>query len=170
MKSKWVVEYTHSATVAMEVEAESREEAISTVAETFPAYQGEVLATELDIDAVIPKERITEGEAQKMFLEYLSGDCCNVLSVLQDEEKLLQEWEAWLQQTQVENGFATESDAKRWKPLRTLFLTQGQVKDVNDYLSDALDELLYGSERGMINETEFAWEVSDLRSLRDLFV
>lgn len=63
-------------------------------------------------------DEISEHEARAMFREYLAQDCEG--SPLTPEDltaaELAVEWQAWLQQTQIETGFVDEATAQTWTP------------------------------------------------------
>jgi hypothetical protein len=65
--------------------------------------------------------RLTEADARAMFREYLIEDCFmyddDALDRLYaDPDRLMPEWRAWLQQTQVEHGFVSADIASKWTP------------------------------------------------------
>lgn len=64
-------------------------------------------------------DTITQEQARSMFREYLAQDCegSPITPESLTDAELAQEWSAWLQQTQVENGFIDAVTAATWTPL-----------------------------------------------------
>jgi hypothetical protein len=63
---------------------------------------------------------MTEADARATFREYLIEGCFltddDLDRIYADPARLLPEWHAWVQQTQVEHGFVDVDVARTWTP------------------------------------------------------
>jgi hypothetical protein len=136
-RGKHVYTYRYSLTVhgSLDVRADREEDVHAHATAIMPMFPGWVEASELDFHVRSPyggdivvigsedsdsDDDLTEWEARAMFHTYVSEDCgltpYGVASLYADPLRLEESWRIWLRQTQIENGFVGEDEARGWTP------------------------------------------------------